>query len=837
MSAPHSSPEDPTAYRAPEETPTVIADGSRGGVLQLTPGTVIGERYRVVSLIGSGGMGQVYRADDLKLGQAVALKFLARHGDAKRLYEEVRVGRQVSHPNVCRLYDIAEVDGHLFITMEFVDGEDLASLLRRVGRLSVEKALAVTRDMCAGVAAAHEKGVMHRDLKPANVMIDGRGRARVTDFGLAVAGEIATDGAGTPAYMAPEQLAGEPASMRSDIYALGLVIYELFTGRRAFEATSTYELLDRQRRGEFTRPSLVTKEVPAAVERVIARCLDPDPEARPSVEQIALELPGGDPLAAAIAAGETPSPAMVAAAAKSGDLPATAAWPVFLVAIAGIVGAGVVSQRTLLRSAGDMKPPEVLREKARDVLALAGVREKPADSDIFVKTEATEERLVAVYRQSPRSMRPFNANGTLLTYDPPLDASRGARIPGMANVEMDGSGRLLRMIVVPPSFEPPPQPSAIDWTAFLAAAGYDVRNLTRTDPHWAARVDSDEKAAWLSKDGNRIEAAAYHNRPVSFEVMRKGPAGSSGAVTSNPIERVAYAMFVAFMIAIPTAGILLARANLRKRQGDRQGALRTAGFFLVMMFVSFVFRAHHPLGFVDEWIITSWHVAQATYWALMTALIYLALEPFVRRRWPQILISWTRLLAGRYDDPMVGRDTLMGAAFAAVAVVTWHVTLLISGASFFFTAPQTFGPSRFVVAAVAGAVVEAMLRGVGLVILIVVLRAAVRHDIVASLLTIALIGTMTLGDTFGPLWLRAYYAGTAAIGAVILARQLGLLAVMSYAFFVTVLQRVPLTFDSEAWYFARSLGVMILLAAIVGYAFRLALGGKRWLPVQFITSA
>src|SRR5437870_12887040 len=153
-------------------------------------------------------MGEVYRADDLKLGQSVALKFLAHHGDSARLYEEVRIGRQISHPNVCRLYDIAEVDGHLFITMEFVDGEDLASLLRRIGRLPAEKALSLTRDICSGLAAAHEKGVIHRDLKPANVMIDGRGRARVTDFGLALAGATSSDGAGTPAYMAPEQLAG-----------------------------------------------------------------------------------------------------------------------------------------------------------------------------------------------------------------------------------------------------------------------------------------------------------------------------------------------------------------------------------------------------------------------------------------------------------------------------------------------------------------------------------------------------------------------------------------------------------------------------------------------------
>src|SRR5438132_2142556 len=353
--------DEPTAFRPP--------DVAAPAPLQLTPGTILGDRYRIVSLIGAGGMGQVYRADDLKLGQSVALKFLAHHGDSASLYEEVRIGRQVSHPNVCRLYDIAEVDGRLFITMEFVDGEDLASLLRRIGRLPSEKALMLTRDICAGLAAAHDKGVIHRDLKPANVMIDGRGRARVTDFGLALAAGSASDSAGTPAYMAPEQLEGTPASVKSDIYALGLVLYEIFTGRRTFDATSTSELIARQRRGDFTRPTSVTRDVPAVVERVIVRCLEAQPTNRPSsVEEILRELPGFDPLAAAIAAGETPTPGMVAAAAKTGDLPASIAWTMFAIAVAGFAATAIVSERTLLHEVSNMKAPEVLQERSRQLL-------------------------------------------------------------------------------------------------------------------------------------------------------------------------------------------------------------------------------------------------------------------------------------------------------------------------------------------------------------------------------------------------------------------------------------------------------------------------------------
>ena len=149
-----------------------------------TPGMVLAERYRIIGLLGRGGMGEVYRADDLKLGQPVALKFLpkALADDPvrrERFYAEVRIARQVSHPNICRVYDIGELDGRHFLTMEYIDGEDLASLLKRIGHLPGDKAIDVARQLCAGLAAAHDKGVLHRDLKPANVMIDGRGRVRI----------------------------------------------------------------------------------------------------------------------------------------------------------------------------------------------------------------------------------------------------------------------------------------------------------------------------------------------------------------------------------------------------------------------------------------------------------------------------------------------------------------------------------------------------------------------------------------------------------------------------------------------------------------------------------
>src|SRR5206468_1480928 len=187
---------------------TLTSSGADWG--RFAPGTVFAGRFRIVAPLGRGGMGEVYRADDLKLGQTVALKLLPDRlaGDAARLaqfHNEVRVARSISHRNVCRTYDIGDADGRLFLTMEYVDGEDLASLLRRIGRFPQDKAVEVARQICAGVAAAHERGVLHRDLKPANVMIDGEGHVRLTDFGLAaVTGTVDNVRSGTPAYMAPE---------------------------------------------------------------------------------------------------------------------------------------------------------------------------------------------------------------------------------------------------------------------------------------------------------------------------------------------------------------------------------------------------------------------------------------------------------------------------------------------------------------------------------------------------------------------------------------------------------------------------------------------------------
>jgi hypothetical protein len=290
---------EPPAYPPPaglsSPAPHPFRDEGR-----FAPGHVIAERYRIIASLGHGGMGEVVLADDLTLGQPVALKFLPESmrdpSMLERFRDEVRIARRISHPNVCRVHDIGEAENQVFLSMEYVDGEDLSSLLRRSGRLPRDRALEIARKICAGLAAAHDKGVLHRDLKPSNIMLDRRGEVRIVDFGLAgLAHEIEDVRSGTPVYMAPEQMAGREVTSRSDVYALGLVLYELFTGRPAFEGNSRDEIVRARGESRPPRPSTLVRDLDPTVELVILRCLDEEPDHRPSSALIvSAALPAGE---------------------------------------------------------------------------------------------------------------------------------------------------------------------------------------------------------------------------------------------------------------------------------------------------------------------------------------------------------------------------------------------------------------------------------------------------------------------------------------------------------------------------------------------------------------
>ena len=233
----------------------------------------------MVDRIGQGGMGEVWRADDLVLKTPVALKLIhaASRDGRERILNEVRLARQITHPAVCRVFDVGESEGEVFYSMELVKGEDLATLLRRAGRLPPERVRDIGRQLCDGLAAAHGRGVLHRDLKPANVLMDENGRVRITDFGIAISRDKTGQHAivGTPGYMAPEQLApGSRLSERTDLYALGIVLFELLVGSQPFSDGSNV-------RGSASRPSTLPNVDPP-LERIILQALAADPRDRPA---------------------------------------------------------------------------------------------------------------------------------------------------------------------------------------------------------------------------------------------------------------------------------------------------------------------------------------------------------------------------------------------------------------------------------------------------------------------------------------------------------------------------------------------------------------------------
>ena len=301
---------------------------------EFAAGTMFAGRYRMTRRIGRGGMGDVWEADDLVLQTSVALKLIDSTDAAReRILTEVRLARQITHPAICRVFDVGEADGAIFYSMELVRGEDLAALLRRAGRLPSEKVADIARQLCAGLAAAHAHGILHRDLKPANVLIDEDGLVRITDFGIAITRADASlhMQTGTPRYMAPEQrAAGTVLSEQTDVYALGLVLYELLVGPEIFGRVAAA--------GALPKPSTLVPAIDPQLERVVSQALARDPARRPSsAAEMAAGLPdlGSDGDGAAVAAGWRGIPRWMAAAALAGIVGILAIASSYFVAPAG----------------------------------------------------------------------------------------------------------------------------------------------------------------------------------------------------------------------------------------------------------------------------------------------------------------------------------------------------------------------------------------------------------------------------------------------------------------------------------------------------------------------
>jgi len=656
------------------------------------PGTILAGRYRIVNLLGRGGMGEVYRATDLVLQQTVALKFLPAISSSDsvartRFLNEARAAREITHPNVCRVHDIAEIDGQLYLSMEFVDGEDLSSLLSRIGRLPTAKANELAAGMCAGLAAAHRKGLLHRDLKPANIMIDGRGLPRLMDFGLAAdSRRIASNEVrhGTPSYMAPEQLAGKEVTVRSDLYALGLILYELYTGKRPFEAPTVDQLLALRERGNPPEPSTLCPDIDASTERVILDCLAPDPARRPaSAAAVAARLPHKDAIAAVLAAGDTPSPELLAASGDTTALRPTVAWTWAAAVLIGLA-AGIVLKS---RHAGQVpdQPPEILAHGARMFAAQIGYADAPTAS-AYGFERGDDLHTNFWYRESNADLQASAFSdirfppGRVTATDPPM-------APGTLFIESDPRGQLRRFVAIPSTLSGPSQAdSPIDWNPLFGAAGLDPARFSSGASPPLTDILADSTFSWtgIGADGSsklRILAASVGARAVYFEIKPE----LSPPLPSTAFQR-GFRAGRAAAIGLPLAVFggalcLFAYWNIRKRRTDRKGAFLVASALFWISIVQWLFTSRHSHT-LHELTVAAWAICWALGNAAVAWVCFIAAEPNVRRLAPNALVTVQKVLTGVRRDAQVGRDLLWG-----MLVAVFFSTLLLSALSLGGVAP------------------------------------------------------------------------------------------------------------------------------------------------------
>ena len=501
-------------------------------------------------------------------------------------------------------------------------------------------------------------------------------------------------------------------------------------------------------------------------------------------------------------------------------------------------------------------PPAVLAAKAQEIIEQLGYAEAPIDTargfhsdqaylEHIKETDKSptrwnrlaDSRPAAIhfwYRQSPRYLEPSRfagGAGTVTLVDPPQDIS------GMINVELDPQGRLIYLLAVPPQRdESLAPPSDADWTPLFAHAGLDPTRFKSTRPKWTPPVWADSRAAWEGTCADRpdlvfrVEAAAYRDRPVFFKLISPWTRASRmESESSRPGQRAANVILVVLFLLVLIGSALVARRNLRLGRSDRRGAGRLALFVLGASLAAWLFGASHVPTFW-ELALFLMALSGSLFIAGLVWLLYIALEPYVRRRWPQAMISWTRILSGRFRDPLVGRDILVGGLIGIALHMTselrqWVPVWLGTGPPIpGFSGGDSLLHVRQVIAAVFNNFPGALFFSLAVFFLLFLFRTILRKQWLAALALVLLFGTggLLAGDNLIVDLLGVLFP----IILVLVLTRWGLFALMVGLFVDHLFHVFPITLDVSAWYAGTSLFALALCVGVGVYGFHTALAGR-----------
>jgi predicted Ser/Thr protein kinase len=820
-------------------------------------GTMVAGRYRLVAPLGRGGMGVVYRADDTELGQTIALKFLSpslqQHPEAiEFLRREVRIARQITHPNVVRIFDIGTSDGDVFISMEYVAGEDLESLVRRVGPLPAAKVLQIAQQLAAGLAAAHEAGILHRDLKPANVMIDGAGNVRILDFGIATPLDDERGlrrAYGTPGFIAPELLAGQKPSQRSDLFTWGVVVYYAALGRLPDARQFTGD--------QGADDPLWSSGFDHELATCVGSCLQTEPARRPqSAHDLITALSTGDPLDEALQAGRVPSPHLVAAASS---------WQPSIPLVDGLLVGGLallvlitlLSDRTLFLSrCGLVKSPVALRETAQQTLVDLGYQAPAGPVLTAVILDTSCLQYVRDHPELPTAWQKV-ADGQIPAVsfwyrqgDPrvPPPALLGDNdwqrlvepLTGSATIRLDGRGNLLmaQVPVASPSEQTPESP--VNWEDLFDLAGLPWPEFHPTKAYRCPPVFADEVLAWegpFAADRSRqvkVRAASLSGRVVFFDVDQPWEAlrpNQAIIETTSQSARFIALRTALWLVAIGMAAVLAWR-HVHQGHADWRGAWRMSAGVLLLVSLHWLCGSRHTFDAAEELATGFQWLNVIVFCGAVAGVAYLAVEPAARRSWPWSIITMRRLLEGRLGDRGIWADALLGLVVGLGSVFLRQLCTLanqllgvpVSGLNDFDLSQNlldNFG-LRYRIAVFITAALLAVLDALLLLTLIVALKRLTKSTPVASVLLIVLVASLAIigRGIMSPFdWLARTLLSS--IAAWLLLRY-GLLAAITALTAFYAVNNTPITLDWSKWHALTGFFVVVCVGAALVACWRLA---------------